>query len=489
MNTESVNLLFLISMIIYLGASLFFGIRKSKQQDQGTKEDWFVAGGKVAWMAIGFTMAAAWLDMATVFLNAGSGSQVGISAFWYLAGAEMIAFLVCGFVFGKPIRRTKMISQGEMLEKRFGEGIKPWISIIWVISLSGYAALSFLVFQEFMQYFYGVSAVASAVICLAIVLTLQLIGGFAASVYADYIQGVLIIVGSVLLGIFAVKNAGGMAHIQSVVPPSFLSPFGIGIKEVLMITVPLVLAFVVEPTLWMRITAAKSLKDAKKSSVFAFLIYIPVCAGTLLAGLAAYVLYPNWAESTDLITVQMANDFFPPIIIILVLVGIMAAMFSSFNAFMSAANLELAYDFVPYIYKKISKKEFPESKYRFLSRICLVFIGILGTFIALWLPTLLDILLFAGTLAAAGLFWPVFAMFFIKKVNYRGAVWSFALGSISQLAFSIFGTPWGIDPFLLSFPLSFIGLIAGTLTGKPATQDQLKLFFPGKDEQKEISVE
>lgn len=462
--------LFIILLAVYLVITIVFGLRKAKKQDEGTTADWFVAGGKVVWVVVGFTIAAAWLDMATIFLNAGEGSVVGISAFWYLAGAEMISFLIMAFVFAKPVRKTKMISQGEMMEVRYTPAIRPLYAIIWTFALCGYAALSFLVFNEFLQYLFGVNQLVSALICLVIVLVFQLFGGFAATVYADYIQGALIIVGSVLLGIFAVNAAGGMNNIASIVPPSFLNPVGMGIGPILAITVPLVLAFVIEPTLWIRTVSSRSLKDAKKANIFAFIIYIPVCVGTLLAGLSAAVLYPNFDQSLNMVAVEMAQTMFPPVVTAIIFVGIIAALISSFNAFMTAANMNLCYDFIPAIYKAIKKKAFPENKYRFISRIGMVVIAFLGTFIALWLPSLIEILSFSGALAASGLFLPVFCMFFVKKVNATGAMASFIVGSVSQLILFIIHNvnpeALGIDAFFISFPLAIVALIAGTLLGK-----------------------
>lgn len=475
--------LFLILIVIYLVVTIAFGLFKAKKQDDGTKEDWFVGGGKVFWVAVGFTIAAAWLDMATIFLNAGEGYNMGISAFWLLAGAEMIAFLVMIFVFAKPIRNTKMISQAEMLEKRFTPVIRPLYAIIWVISLCGYAALSFLVFNEFLQFLFGVNQMVSALICLAIVLAFQLAGGFAATVYADYIQGFLIIVGSVALGAFAVHSAGGLNTVLTTVPREYLSVFGGDPGGVLSLTIPLVLGFVIEPTLWMRVVSSTSLRNARKANAFAFIIYIPVCLGTLLTGLAAYVLYPSWSQSINMLPVDLAMKLFPAPVTALIFVAIIAALISSFNAFMSAANLNLSYDFIPSIYTAATKKPFKEEWYRPVSRGGMVFIGIVGTFIALWLPSLVEILEFAGGLAASGLFLPVVCMFFSKKANTTGAMASFAVGSGSQLILFIFskvsatgGLP--VNAFFISFPLALIALIVGNMVGKknPPTAEQLAPF-------------
>lgn len=479
----SSSTLFLILMVIYLVITIAFGLIKAKKHDDGTKEDWFVGGGKVFWVAVGFTIAAAWLDMATIFLNAGEGYNMGISAFWLLAGAEMVAFVVMIFAFAKPIRHTKMISQAEMLEKRFTPVIRPLYAIIWVISLCGYAALSFLVFNEFLQFLFGVNQMVSALICLAVVLAFQLVGGFTATVYADYIQGVLIIAGSVVLGIYAVQSAGGLDTVLTTVPPEYLRIFGGDPSGVLQLTIPLVLGFVIEPTLWMRVVSSTSLRNARKANAFAFIVYIPVCVGTLLTGLAAYVLYPSWSQSINMLPVDMAMKLFPAPITALIFVAIIAALISSFNAFMSAANLNLSYDFVPSIYTAVTKKTFEESWYRPVSRVGMVLIGVIGTFIALWLPSLVEILEFAGGLAASGLFLPVFCMFFSKKSNTTGAMLSFAVGSISQLSLFIFSKlsiagSLPVDAFFISFPLALVGLIIGNIIGKknPPTPEQLAPF-------------
>lgn len=472
--------LFTVLMVLYVGVTIYFGLHQSKKYDEGTVEDWFVASNKITWVGVGLTMSAAWLDMATVFLNTGGGYSVGLSAFWYLAGAEMITFLILGLGFGKKIRSIPLMSQPEMLEKRFSPALRPLYSAIWILSLSGYAALSFFVFQETFKYFFGLSAFVSALICLGIVLGYQLFGGFIAVVFADYIQGGLVLVGTTILGIFAIRAAGGLNSVVSAVPSHYLSFVGIGVKEVLLLILSLVPAFLVEPTAWMRVRSGKTDADASKGMLFAFVIYIPVCIFTLLAGLAAFSLYASWDKSTDLIAIQMARDFFHPVVTALVLLGIMAALISSFSAFMSAANLNLSYDLIPDLYRRIKKKPFPEDKYRVVSKWGLVLIGVLASYIAVSMPSLLDILLFSGTIAGAGIFWPVMAMFFWKRATTAGAFVSFVLGSGSAILWYVLQSPMGLEPIMVGFPLSFVSLLVVSLLTPPSSKQQTEMFFPGE---------
>ncbi len=469
--------LFVVLMILYVGGTIIFSSIQARKTDEGTLEDWFIAGRKMTFVGVGLTMAAAWLDMATVFLNTGGAYGVGISAIWYLAGAEMIVFLLLGFWLGKRIRRIPMISQPEMLEKRYSPIIRPLYSIIWIISLSGYAALSFYVFQETFAHFFGFGPITSAVICLAIVLGYQMVGGFTSVVYADYIQAGLVIVGTAVLGIFAASSAGGVSNVIAQVPADFLNPIGIGGGAVLVLLISLVPAFLVEPTAWARVASAKSDKDMTKGMTLSFLIYIPVCAFTLFAGLAAYTLYPTWTQSPDLIAVQMAQDFFSPVVSALVLVGIMAALISSFSAFMFAANMTLTYDFIPDIYRRVTGKIIPESSYRNLNRAGLVVIGVLASFIAVQMPSLLDILLFSGSIAGSGIFFPVMAMFFWKRATHQGALWSFILGSGLTIIWYIMGSPYGVAPILVGMPLSLISLVIISFMTKEPTAEQLEGFY------------
>lgn len=469
--------LFIVLMIAYVVVTIAYSSKQARKHDDGTLEDWFIAGRKMTFIGVGLSMSAAWLDMATVFLNTGGAYGVGISAIWYLAGAEMIVFLILGFGLGKRIRRIPMISQPEMLEKRYSPIIRPLYSIIWIVSLSGYAALSFFVFQETFMHFFGLSPIISALICLGIVLGYQLIGGFTSVIYADYIQAGLVILGTTVLGIASVNSAGGISNIVAQVPTGFLNPIGIGIGEVGLLLISLVPAFLVEPTAWGRIASAKNEKEMKKGMILSFLVYIPVCVFTLIAGLAAYTLYASWTQSPDLIAIQMAQDFFSPVMSAVVLVGIMAALISSFSAFMFAANMTLTYDFIPDVYRRITGKIIAESNYRKLNRMGLVVIGLLASYIAVKMPSLLDILLFSGSIAGSGIFFPVMAMFFWKRATHQGALWSFLLGSGVTIIWYVIGSPYGIAPVFMGMPLSFIALVVISLATDAPTAEQLEGFY------------
>lgn len=474
---EDIRVMFIVLMLAYVAFTIFFGLRRARALDCGSVGDWFCAQKRITWVGVGLSMSAAWLDMATVFLNTGGAYSVGISAIWFLAGPELICFLLLGLIFARRIRQIPLLSQPEMLEKRYSPALRPLYSFIWVISLAGYAALSFFVFQMTFNYFFGLAPFTSAIIVLGIVLGYQLLGGFLAVIFADYVQAILVFVATLALVIFSVNAAGGISTITSSVPANFLHPFGIGTGTVGVIMLSLLPAFLVEPTAWQRIVSAKTDREASKGMLFAFAIFFPICIFTLLAGLASHILFPTWELSTDLIAYQMAISFFNPVVSAVVITGIVAALISSFSSFTNAANLSLSYDLIPDLYRRIKKQPFPEDKYRPLSRVGLVIIGIMAAFFAVQFSSLLEIVLFAGTIAGAGIFWPVMSMLYWKRANTQGAVASFVLGSGVAIVWYALGSPMGIAPILIGFPLSFAAMLVGTLAFPPPKKEQLALFF------------
>ena len=82
------------------------------------------------------------------------------------------------------------------------------------------------------------------------------------------------------------------------------------------------------------------------------------------------------------------------------------------------------------------------------------FLGVLAIGIAYLVPNVLDLILYAYTFGAAGMFFPMLGLLFWRRTTASGAFWSMLAGGGFAIAWTIAGEPWG-------FAASYAGWVIG----------------------------
>jgi len=108
-----------------------------------------------------------------------------------------------------------------------------------------------------------------------------------------------------------------------------------------------------------------------------------------------------------------------------------------------------------------------------VARLATIILGLLAIGIAYPVPRVLDLILYAYTFGAAGLFFPMLGLLFWRGTTASGAFWSIVLGGSSAILWSLAGEPGGFSASYLGW---FVGLpalvIISWLTPHAAEEDR-----------------
>jgi SSS family solute:Na+ symporter len=114
-----------------------------------------------------------------------------------------------------------------------------------------------------------------------------------------------------------------------------------------------------------------------------------------------------------------------------------------------------------------------------VARVATLVMGALAIVIAYLVPRVLDLILYAYTFGAAGLFFPMLGLLFWPGTTASGAFWSIVLGGSSAIVWSLMGEPGGFSASYLGW---FVGLpalvVISWLTPHSAEEDR-DLFVKG----------
>nr|XP_044988587.1 solute carrier family 5 member 4-like isoform X1 [Jaculus jaculus] len=197
-------------IVIYFIVVLAVGMWAILKTNRSTVGGFFLAGRDMAWWPMGASLFASNIGSNHFVGLAGTGAASGIA----IAAIEWNALLmvvVLGWFFVPIYIKAGVTTMPEYLRKRFGgQRLQIYLS---VLSLFGIVViqLSSSIFSGaiFIQLAFGLDLYLAIFILLAITAVYTVTGGLASVIYTDTIQAFIMVVGSVILMVFAFIEVGG----------------------------------------------------------------------------------------------------------------------------------------------------------------------------------------------------------------------------------------------------------------------------------------
>lgn len=424
-------IIFYLLAVVALG--FYFG---NKHEDA---EDYFLAGRNLTWPIIGFSLFASNMSSNSLVGLAGAGYKDGFSVYSYEWMAVVILILFA--VFFLPFYlKNKIFTIPEYLERRYSYFVRAYASSIAIVLniLVDIAATLYagglvinLIFPAF--------ALWQIIIGLAIIAGIYTItGGLSAVMYTDVVQAVILILGSLMITIYAYNAVGGWDAVYAITEPSHFDVMKPIDDESMpwpsVFTGVLLIGFYFWGTnqyITQRTLASKNLRQGQWGAMFAGFLKLSILFIMIFPGAFARVLYPD-ATDMDMIYPTMLFDLLPTGLLGIVLAGLIAAMMSSLDSGLNSVSTLITMDFIKKWRPNSTSKEL--MNYGRIITLVVMIIAIawapqIGNFEKLW-----DYL--QQTLS-----WfcpPIVALFvmglFTKRVNNTGAVASILVGTTITIA-------------------------------------------------------
>jgi len=196
-------------IIVIFYFAIIFGVGFHFSRNQKTTEDYFLAGRNVPGWVVAFAIVGTMIS-STTFI--GHPGNVYARDMWNLPSFLMLPFVLI-FISRRVVvfyRRTIRMSVYDYLEKRFSYPARAYGAAAFIVSrvVDMSATLYFLAIP--VSFLTGIDVWWVILLVGVATLIVTLIGGIAAVVYSDILQGALLIVGGlVCVGIALLKPTGG----------------------------------------------------------------------------------------------------------------------------------------------------------------------------------------------------------------------------------------------------------------------------------------
>ncbi|MCB0341771.1 MAG: sodium/solute symporter [Pseudobdellovibrionaceae bacterium] len=341
----------LVLLFLYFVVVLAIGWHFAKRHSGS--EDYFLAGRKLGWATIGFSLFASNISSTTLVGLSGAAysSGISISNYEWMASVVLVIFAV---FFVPYYVGSRIYTMPEFLERRYGPALRYYFSLLTVVgNLFIDTAGTLFAGALVIQFFFPSVEVWQSALILAIVAGLYTAaGGLSAVVYTDVIQAVTLLVGTTVLTFLALDRVGSWQYVVENTPPEMLSVIRPNSDPTMpwlgLVTGVPILGFYFWCTnqfIVQRVLGARNIHHARWGALFGGLLKLPVLFIMVFPGVMARFIFPD-LERPDLVFPTMVHELLPVGVRGLVLAGLVAAIMSSIDSTLHSASTLVTMDFV-----------------------------------------------------------------------------------------------------------------------------------------------
>jgi len=489
----------MIIAIVYVFGIIGIGVYFSRKQ-KSTK-DFLLAGRSMGWLPVGLSLMAT-LTSAVGYMSYPAGAFKGGLILLWMAMAIPLSFPVVVYVFMPFYHKLRVYTAYEYLERRFNDKVRALTSIIFILwRITWMAAVVYVPSYVLNTVSDGAIPLVPSIIVLGLIATLNTtLGGIKAVMWGDVVHSTIMFISmfvAIILIILAVP--GGVTEIWDTLAAAgktkmtgtidgfedanywgqmklyLITDFTV-LSLIITYTVQKMGNYCVDQAMVQRYLTAKSLKESQKgfaANAGAYLLYVFLVTfiGAGLFAVTKHFIFPEVLKVDQIFPYFIAN-FMPIGFTGIMVAAIYGASLSSFDSGINSCATAILNDFYARYKLKVYNLESGEvsdeegARRLKIARISTVTIGLLVTFLALFVGMLGDIFVFSQKLI--NMFTgPLFGVFVLAMFTKRATAPAtliagfvgFVLGSLL-----VFGKMWNIDSLTVGVlwpaTISFVTTVA-----------------------------
>lgn len=477
-NRNFLPMLDYLVIIIYFAGVLILGMFFAKRQKAAS--DFALGGQRISWWASGMSIMASGtsaVSFMAIPAMIACTSLVFSGIFpWIIIGA-----IVSAYVTYPLFRKLNITSTYEYLENRYGLILRLFGSGLAITSqIFARMSVVILIPSIAISALTGIPVQVS-VLAIGIITTIySSVGGFEAVIWADVVQGFLILFGLLIIAVMAFINIpGGWSTINSYCQESdklnlFVTSFDLSLPVVWFAILGLIIncmAFANDQVTAQRISCIP-LKDVRKLSFFSAIIIWICCSLVAITGILLFCFFKS---SPELLEPIMQNDEMVPIFVLkkvpvgltgLIIAGLFAASMSTISTSINTCAVLFGEDFV----KRFKKDLTPKGELQVMQSMSL-FSGLFGTVMAYYLinsqtPFMHQLNIELGAIFGGG-FAGIFALgMFTRRTHELGAIIGIVMSGLIPIFLKFYGgnsIHWSAWAFVAVLGCMFFGYVASLI--------------------------
>jgi SSS family solute:Na+ symporter len=468
------NLSYVVIGILVYVALASFAAWWSRTHRSSTMSDYFLAdrrlGGVLSALSYSATTYSAFMMVGLAGLTYRGG--VGALGFEivYFAGVSLVA--IFGPRFWAVGRKYGFVTPYEMLGHRYDNR--------WVAVAAALVSLIFLIPYSAVQ-LSGIGYLLSGmtdgaisfglgiVIATLLAIFFSYVAGIRSVVWTDSLQALLMIIASVLVAAVVVSRLGGFSAMFGAVTerdPAMLQVPGPGIfsfATFLGLTIPWFFFSISNPQVSQRLFMPASLGAMRRMLLIFLCFGLVYTIVSVIWGFAAFVAFPG-LEQPDLATsTLLASDLIPPVLAVVVMIGILAAAVSTIDSILLTLSSVFARD----VYGNMTGNG-DDARQLSVGKFVIPVISLVSLAFAAMEFDMIAVLSVAASAGLVVIVPATVGAFFWRRGTAAGALVSIAGGAIFVIGMYLTGNSlFGLNAGVWGFPVSTALYLAGSLVTRP----------------------
>jgi SSS family solute:Na+ symporter len=473
----------LVAVALYFVVLIWIGLYVARRERGAGESESFLAAGRNMNL-VQTTGSTAATDLGGGFSIAlgGLGFTLGISGSWLVAISGLSAVLVSFLMVPKVKRwadRVRGLTTGDLFEARFDRRTGLLAAVVIGIAWFTFVGGQIVAGAKLMQATLGMGLASAVLLSGAVILAYTALGGLKAVIYTDVFQMIVLMVGilfiAVPIGLWQVGGWSGLSAALAASPAtaSLVDWGAVGWPRLLGWFFSIFPIWFISIAAMQRIIAARDEKTARRAF---FLTGVPIewplfAIGSTLIGMIARVLLPDIADP-ELATPMVIIELLPVGLTGIVIAGYVAAVMSTADSVLMGPVAIFTND----IYRKHLNPDAAEASLLRVARSATLVFGVLGIGMAWLVPNVLDLILYAYTFGAAGLFFPMLALLFWPRATASGAFYSILTGGSAAVVWSLVGEPCGVAASWAGWLVGLPVLVGVSLATRHGADERPDLF-------------
>ncbi|MDR1325488.1 MAG: sodium/solute symporter [Treponema sp.] len=400
----SIGIVFLAVFLVLMTAIGVWGMKKTK-----TLGDFFLGGRTMGPWVSAVAYGTSYFS-AVIFIGfAGTqGWQFGLNALWIALGNALIGAMAAWLILARRTRRMTQnlntMTMPEFLQERYGaKHLKPVAASIIFFFLLPYSASVFKGLGHLFEAVFHIPYDLALVIMIAFTGVYLILGGYFAIAITDFIQGIIMFIGAIVMVAVLAGDGGGLFAMVSKVSENYPQHIAPAQQPSALTIISLV--FMTSfgtwglPQMTQKFYAIKNEHVISKAALVTTVFALVIGFSAYLTGVFAHVFFDlNTVPKNetggvfyDRIVPTLLTSHLPALLLSLIMLLVLSASMSTLSSLVLVSSSSVAIDLYPSRIDAKTGKDRSVAMMRFLSAIFVIISYLISRFQFSFIVTLMSL--------------------------------------------------------------------------------------------------
>ncbi len=433
----------LAGLMCYVALQFAIGVWVSRRINNDT--DYILAGRSLGPTLVAFSVFATWFGAEAIVATTGEVYKHGLGGALVDPFAYATALILAGLLLAGVLWRNGLTTFADLFERRYSPAVGKLVVLVLLPGSIFWAAAQIRAFGQVLSSSSGISLWLAIAMAAVLVGAYTTIGGLLADSVTDFLQGLVVIFGLIILATVVAGHVGGISGALAQGDPArmqILSSIAEGPLEKLEHVVIAICGSMVAVELISRYLGARSAEVARTGTIAGGLLYCVVGLMPVFLGLSAAVLAARdpalkaQLGDAEQVVATLARYYMPTFGYVIFAGAVISAILSNVHSSLHAPAAQVSHNIV----LRLNPDLDGPGRLR-LVRITVLILSIVAFMLALSSERIKDLVEIASAFGSAGVI--VTAMFAVfTRIGGPSSAAAAILTGVCVWALGRFGFGW-----------------------------------------------